>query len=109
MTDTALYLRVSTAPQAERGSSLRTQEDDLRQLAPEPVAVFSDVMSGAAPDRPGFEAMLAAARRGEFDVLLVWDITRFARSAVVALTAVQELRSLGVEVRDRMGRSSGDR
>jgi len=39
-------------------------------------------VSGAAiGNRPGFQAMVAAALRGEFDVLLVTDLSRLSRSA----------------------------
>lgn len=111
----ALYLRVSTSAQAGEGKeSLGTQERDLRALAKqlglkvlEPA--FQDVLSGAGKTRPGFELMLDAARRHRFTDLLVWDLTRFARSAVTGLQAVEALHASGVTVRDRQGRSSRDK
>ncbi len=58
--------------------------------------VYSDRMSAAKSERPGLKAMMADARRGEFDVLLVWRFDRFARSVEQLVTALAEFRNLGV-------------
>jgi hypothetical protein len=39
--------------------------------------VCSDRESGAKAARPGFKALLAAAARHEFDLVLVWSLDRF--------------------------------
>ena len=42
--------------------------------------------------------MMKAARRGAFDVLVVWAIDRFGRSMVGNLSDVLELDRIGVQV-----------
>lgn len=77
----AIYARVSTT---DRGQDPETQLRQLREYAERrgfPIASeFVDHASGAKNDRAQYRAMLDAARRREFDVLLVWRYDRFARS-----------------------------
>jgi DNA invertase Pin-like site-specific DNA recombinase len=60
------------------------------------VQTFTDEMSGRKQDRPALQAMLAAARRHEFDVLLVWKLDRLGRSAKHLLQVLDELHALGI-------------
>ena len=75
----ALYMRVSTVDQHPE-----TQLLDLRQLAGqrgyEIVAEYTDRISGAKARRPGLDQLMKEARRGRFDVILVWASDRIARS-----------------------------
>jgi DNA invertase Pin-like site-specific DNA recombinase len=48
--------------------------------------------------RPEFERMLDDARRGKFDVLLIWAIDRFGRDTIGNLLAVADLDRAGVSV-----------
>jgi DNA invertase Pin-like site-specific DNA recombinase len=95
-TKAALYLRVSTFDQHPQ-----TQLHDLRQLAAQRgfaiVQEYTDRISGARPRRPALDAMMAAARRRDFDVLLVWACDRLARSVRHFLEVLDELSHLGVE------------
>jgi DNA invertase Pin-like site-specific DNA recombinase len=59
--------------------------------------VYSDRMSGAKENRPGLNSLMRDARRGEFDVVLVWRFDRFARSIEQLVLALAEFRSLGVD------------
>lgn len=62
--------------------------------------VFADSgISGTTTNRPQFQAMLAAARNGDIDLILTKSISRFARNTVDLLETVRELKDLGVEVR----------
>ena len=56
---------------------------------------IKDVGSGATL-RPQREELLAAARRREIDIVLVWRLDRWGRSLVDLVTTLQELASLGV-------------
>ena len=38
------------------------------------IHVYSDRMSGAKEDRPGLNSLIQAARRGEFEVVVVWRV-----------------------------------
>jgi DNA invertase Pin-like site-specific DNA recombinase len=53
-------------------------------------------MSGAKTERPGLKALMTDARRGEFDIVLVWRFDRFARSVEQLVSALAEFRSLGI-------------
>jgi site-specific DNA recombinase len=114
-TRAAIYTRVSTLEQGERGYSLDAQADDCAKLAAElgaeVVATFTDQDSGASWDLPGLNALLDAARRREFDVLLVYDPDRLARRTAKQLVIEEELQRSGVTIRYvtlRIGESAED-
>ena len=60
---------------------------------------FVDQASGATLERPGLQAALAAARAGEFDVLLVYRIDRLSRSITGLMEIVADLDRFGVALR----------
>ena len=97
MKKAAIYARVSTPDQ-----HLETQLYDLRKLAAqrgfEIVREYCDRgISGSKTKRPGLEALMNDARRGEFSVLLTAAFDRVARSTRDFLQIVDELNSLGIE------------
>src|SRR3974377_488263 len=96
MKGAALYLRVSTLDQHPE-----SQLHDLRGLAAqrsfEIVHEYTDRLSGAKAKRPGLEQLLADARHGKFDVVLVWAFDRIARSVRHFLEVLDELNHLGLE------------
>ena len=91
-----LYMRVSTVDQHPE-----TQLHDLRQMAAQRsyaiVQEYTDRISGAKARRPGLDQMMADARRGRFDVVLVWASDRIARSVKHFLEVLDELNRIGVE------------
>jgi DNA invertase Pin-like site-specific DNA recombinase len=92
----ALYLRVSTLDQHPE-----TQLYDLRQMANQRgwqiVEEYTDRVSGAKARRPGLDQLMTDARRGRFDVVLVWASDRLARSVKHFLEVLDELTRLNVE------------
>lgn len=52
----------------------------------------------SAPNKPGFKAMVQAAERGDFDILIVRDLARITRNSVAASFWVQELETLGIAI-----------
>jgi len=93
----AIYARVSTPDQ-----HVETQLYDMRKLAAqrgfEVSREYCDRgISGSKARRPGLDAMMADARRGEFSVLLVAAFDRVARSTKNFLEIVDELHELGIE------------
>ena len=92
----ALYLRVSSLDQHPE-----TQLYDLRQMAEqrgyEIVKEYTDRISGVKARRPGLDELMRDARRGRFDVVLVWASDRIARSVKHFLEVLDELSHLGVE------------
>jgi len=91
-----LYLRVSTLDQHPE-----TQLHDLRGLAAqrgfEIVQEYSDTISGVKARRPELDQLMADARRGRFDVLLVAAFDRIARSVRHFLDVLDELNHLEIE------------
>ena len=61
------------------------------------VAEYTDRISGTKAKRPGLDDMLRDARRGRFQVVLVWASDRIARSVRHFLEVLDELNHLGVE------------
>lgn len=98
---TAAYARYSSDKQQE--TSIEDQLRNVvahcdRQSWPAP-QIFSDYeLTGARADRPQYRAMLAAATRREFDVLLVDDMYRLSRDQVELPRAVRALKFAGVRV-----------
>jgi DNA invertase Pin-like site-specific DNA recombinase len=89
-------MRVSTIDQHPE-----TQLHDLRGLAAqrglEIVAEYTDRISGAKGKRPGLDQLMADARRGKFDILLIWAFDRIARSVRHFLEVLDELNHLEIE------------
>jgi DNA invertase Pin-like site-specific DNA recombinase len=54
-------------------------------------------ISGSKDLRPALTRMLAAARRGEFKVLLVWRSDRLFRSLRHMVSSIEELAALGID------------
>ena len=92
----ALYMRVSTVDQHPE-----TQLHDLHQMAAQRgyqiVQEYTDRISGTKAKRPGLGQMMMDARRGGFDVVLVWASDRIARSVKHFLDVLDELNRLNIE------------
>ena len=91
-----LYMRVSSLDQHPE-----TQLFDLRQMAAqrgyEIVQEYTDRISGAKAKRPGLDELMRDARRGRFDVVLVWASDRIARSVKHFLEVLDELQRINIE------------
>ena len=115
----AIYVRVSSEKQAKGGDgqeekeSPQAQERDCRALAERqgyPVAIiYRDTEkyrvgkklvepSGTRADRPGLRAMLADARKGDFEVILAWREDRLYRSYRPMLDVLDCIEETGVDV-----------
>jgi DNA invertase Pin-like site-specific DNA recombinase len=92
----ALYMRVSTLDQHPE-----TQLYDLHEMAKQRgyqiIEEYTDRISGAKARRPGLDGLLHDARRGRFDVVLVWASDRIARSVKHFLEVLDELNRLNIE------------
>jgi site-specific DNA recombinase len=97
-----LYARVSTGRQAGDHFSLPVQRDLYTarciERGYEMGPVYLDTESGRSDSRKGYQQMLADARSGKFDVIVVRDITRFGRDANELLVRRAELEQLGITV-----------
>lgn len=97
----ALYVRVSTQ---DGRQTVINQIRQLKQYADRAdlavVNIYQDHETGAASEaeRRSLHAMLAAASRREFDLLIVWALDRLTREGVAATFAyIQRLRTHGIE------------
>lgn len=99
----AIYARYSSENQ--RPESIDDQVSACRKLAKLRSLTISDehiyadqAQSGARSDRPALAALMTAARRGEFDVVLVDDLSRLARDNQLMLSIIAELHFEGIRV-----------
>ncbi len=100
-TKVAIYSRVSTR---DKGQDVTNQLLQLRAFCArqgcEIVHEYVDHASGKRGNREALQAMLAAASRHDFDVVLFWSLDRFSREGVYAtLQHLQRLTSHGVGYR----------
>lgn len=97
------YIRVSTGHEAQL-NSLENQKQYFERLITSRsdyqfCGIYSDAgVSGIKSDRPGFNAMMAAARKQEIDLIITKTISRFARNTMLLLQSIRELKLLGVGV-----------
>jgi site-specific DNA recombinase len=98
----AIYARVSTERQAERGT-IGSQVEALRAhvagTGAEPAGEYcDDGCSGARLDRPGLDALRDAAEAGLFEVVYCLSPDRLARSYAYQVLILDELARFGVTV-----------
>jgi DNA invertase Pin-like site-specific DNA recombinase len=96
----ALYLRVST-----REQTTENQERELREVAGrmgcEIVQVYQDHgISGAKgrDKRPQFDALLKAATRHEFEMIMAWSVDRLGRSLQDLASFLTEIHALQIDL-----------
>ncbi len=97
----AAYTRVSTAEQANEGTSLDFQDSQLTTYCQLQGWTLTNRYtdpgrSGKDDDRPGLQRMLSDAKIGLFDKLVVFKLDRLARNLRLLLELEQELRSHAV-------------
>lgn len=99
----AAYCRVSTDKE-DQLNSLEAQKEFFQEYARqnryELVDLYADegISGTKIKKRKEFQRMMADAGRGVFDVLVVKDISRFARNTVDLLESLRKLKALGIEV-----------
>jgi DNA invertase Pin-like site-specific DNA recombinase len=77
------------------------QLQDLRRYAGQRFARCDEYIdtgvSGTQRRRPQLDALMQAARKRRFDVVLVWKFDRFARSLKHLIDSLEEFRALGID------------
>ena len=97
------YCRVSTEKEQQL-DSLEQQKEFFQEFARqnnyELINIYADegITGRQTRKRDEFNRMMRDARKGMFDMLVVKDISRFARNTVDLLTSVRELKSMNIEV-----------
>lgn len=99
----AIYARYSSENQ--RPESIEDQISACRKFAAEQgyaiteSHIYTDMAaSGARKDRPGLSSLLSASEHGNFEVVLVDDLSRLARDNLLMLSVLAELRFQGIRV-----------
>ena len=90
-----LYARVSTHDQQTLPLQMRAMREYAAKRGWTIAVQIKEVGSGAV-ERELREKLLAAARRREIDVVLVWRLDRWGRSLVDLVVTLKELAELGV-------------
>jgi putative DNA-invertase from lambdoid prophage Rac len=90
----ALYCRVSTG-----GQSTAMQAEELRRMAEargwEVATVVEEKISGRKT-RPGRERLIAEAKAGKYDAVMVWKLDRWGRSTADLVSSIKDLDESGV-------------
>ena len=93
----AIYCRVSTHDQ-----NCERQERDLRDYATrlgyDVVGIWSEFGSGVKLDRAKRKEVMAIARKGKIDAVLVTELTRWGRSTIDLINTLNDLHSWKVGV-----------
>lgn len=90
-----LYARVSTHDQKTLPMQIRAMREYTSKRGWEIAVHIKEVGSGAV-ERELREKLMAAARRREIDVVLVWRLDRWGRSLADLVVTLKELAELGV-------------
>lgn len=92
----ASYSRFST--EMQRSESIDEQQHECRRAAdrnghqiPTELEFVDEAISGTVLNRAGFQAMLSAARNGEFQVLYLYNLARLARESVIGMPKLKDL------------------
>ena len=91
----ALYHRVSTLDQDPHLAD-RELNEHAKRLGGSVVMNVTEQASGAWNGRPGLQRILEAAQRGKVDIVIVWKLDRFGRSAFDLLANIRKLEDAGV-------------
>jgi DNA invertase Pin-like site-specific DNA recombinase len=99
----AVYVRVSTQEQSEKGWSIDGQIEECERFCEskgiQVVEVFRDEgLSGSKLDRPGLLASLDYAETKAFDILVLWRFDRLSRNDVDFLSMLRLLDKMDIEV-----------
>lgn len=97
----AIYARYSSS--AQNDASIEQQYAECEQYARDNdykvISRYEDrAVSGRSDRRPGFQRMIRAAERGEFQILLTYKSNRIARNMLDALRYEDRLANAGVKV-----------
>ncbi len=98
----AAYCRVST-DKSDQLNSLETQKEFFleytKRTGDNLIKLYADegISGTKIKNRKEFQRMLTDAEKGLFDMVVVKDISRFARNTVGLLQSVRKLKALGIE------------
>ena len=104
-----IYLRISKDKAGDEHGVINQRGDAERLSASrgyEVGAVYcdNDISAFSGARRPGYQAMMAAAARGEFDVIVLYQTSRLWRTRSERAAGIKILQAAGI-LRDRHQRT----
>ena len=93
----AIYCRVSTDKQTTDNQNIQLTEVAEKQ-GWDVQAVYADTISGATTKRPELDKLMASVRKKQFDVVMVWDVSRLGRSLSHLLQLMNEFHAKDVDM-----------
>lgn len=100
----AIYIRVSTLDQAREGYSLETQEKTLRKWCDdrryEVYDLYADkgISGKDIEHRPDMNRLLEDAKKGKFDIILFWALSRFTRSVSDLYSTMEKFQKWNIDM-----------
>lgn len=99
----AIYLRVSSLEQADKGWSIEGQRNEIREFCDREgsrvVRIYKDLgYSGADIERPSLQKMLEHSCQGQFEKLIIWKYDRLSRNNMDFPALIHFLNKNNVEV-----------
>ena len=97
------YQRISHDKAGDEHGVANQLADERRVAAARGIVITriecdNDISASTGKRRPGYEALMAAAARGEIDVILVFQTSRFWRSRRERAEGIEILRKAGVSI-----------
>ena len=97
----AIYARYSSDKQSDASidDQIRNCTHYAERFGMRVASQFDDkALSGTSKNREGLDAMLAAGMRGEFDVLLVDDLSRMSRTRTETMQIIERFKFRGIRI-----------
>jgi len=92
----AVYIRISTNDQhMDMQQATLPEYCEFRRW--DIVETYQDTMSGSKDRRPALDRLMQDAKRGKFDVVVVWRFDRFARSTRFLLESLELFKGLNID------------
>ena len=93
----AIYARVSTDDQTTENQVLELRKASER-MGWTVEEVFTDTISGAKSKRPQLDLLMQSVIRKEFDVVMIWDVSRLGRSLQHLVTLLSDFHAKSVDL-----------
>ncbi len=97
-TRAAIYCRVATPDQLSLDRQEQHVCDFAREKGYEISSITKEWFKGTTMTRPGIQRILADAKNGEMDVLLVYSSSRIGRNTTETMHFIRQLGEYGVAV-----------
>lgn len=98
----AIWTRVSSKKQKDKGGSLEHQKEECMRYAErndiKVVDVYGETYESAKIQGTNFKKMIADIKKKKVDCLIVYSMDRFGRNLIESLQTLNELKKTGISV-----------